>query len=71
MHGVSKEIALPFTIAGINKDPAAKKMNIGYAARLTINPRDSGVYWEKSVPNFVSDNVEIEINLIARGIDIE
>jgi len=71
MHGVSKEIALPFTIAGTKRDPAAKKMNIGYAARLTINRRDFGVYWEKSVPNFVSDNVEIEINLIARGIDIK
>src|SRR6266699_4303580 len=67
MHGVSKEIALAFSVAGIKKDPVTKKMSTGYAARLTLNRKDFGVYWEKSVPNFVSDNVEIEINLIARA----
>ncbi len=71
MHGVSKEIALPFSVAGIKKDPVTKKMSTGYAARLTLNRKDFGVYWEKSVPNFVSDNVEIEINLIARALDVK
>ncbi len=71
MHGVSKEIELPFTIASINKDPVTKKVSTGYAARLTLNRRDFGVYWEKSVPNFVSDRVEIEINLIARALNIK
>lgn len=72
MHGVSKEIALPFTITGIDKDPVAKKMNIGYAARIALNRRDFGINWKhKSVPNFVGDNVEIEINLITKAIDIK
>ncbi len=72
MHGVSKEIALPFTITGIDKNPATKKMNIGYAARITLNRRDFGINWRHpAVPNFVGDNVEIEINLITRAIDVK
>jgi hypothetical protein len=46
-------------------------MSTGYAARLTLNRGDFGVYWEKSVPNFVGDNVEIEINLIARALGVK
>ena len=72
MHGVSKEIALPFAITGTSKDPAAQKMNIGYAARITLNRRDFGINWQHpSVPNFVGDNVEIEINLITKAIDVK
>jgi polyisoprenoid-binding protein YceI len=72
MHGVSKEIALPFAITGIDKDPVAKKMNIGYAARITLNRRDFGINWRhQTVPNFVGDNVEIEINLITKAIDVK
>jgi len=72
MHGVSKEIALPFAITGINRDPVAKKMNIGYSARITLNRRDFGINWRhQSVPNFVGDNVDIEINLITRAIDMK
>lgn len=72
MHGVSKEIALPFAITGTNSDPVAKTMNIGYSARLTLNRRDFGINWQhQSVPNFVGDNVEIEIDLITRAIDVK
>lgn len=72
MHGVSKEIALPFTITGTDKDPVAKKMNIGYSVRMTLNRRDFGINWQhQSVPNFVGDNVEIEINLITLAIDVK
>lgn len=71
MHGVSKEIALPFSVTGIKEDAVTKKMSTGYAAHLTLNRRDFGIYWEKSVPNFVSDDVEIEINLIARALNVK
>ena len=71
MHGVSREITVPFTVTGIKKDPVTKRMCTGYAARQTVNRRDFGIYWEKAVPNFVSDNVEIEINLIARALDLK
>ena len=71
MHGVSKDIAFPFTVTGIKNDPVTKKMSTGYAARLTLNRREFGVSWEKAVPNFVGDNVEIEINLIARALNVK
>jgi polyisoprenoid-binding protein YceI len=71
MHGVSKQIALPFSVTGIKNDPVTKKMSTGYSARLTLNRRDFGIYWEKSVPNFVSDDCEIEINLIARALNLK
>jgi len=72
MHGVSKEIQLPFTITGVEKDPVAKKMNVGYSARITLNRRDFGINWQhQTVANFVGDNVEIEINLITRAIDFK
>lgn len=72
MHGVSKEIALPFTITGISKDPVTKKMNLGYSAHITLNRRDFGINWRhQTVPNFVGDNVEIEINLITKAIDVK
>jgi len=72
MHGVSKEITLPFQITGVNKDPASKKMNLGYSARIVLNRRDFGINWtHPKVPNFVGDNVEIEINLITRAIDFK
>ncbi len=72
MHGVSKEMALPFAVTGINKDTVEKKLNVGYSARLTINRQDYGMNWKhQSVPNFVGDNVDVEINLITRAIDIQ
>ena len=72
MHGVNKEIALPFTITGTNKDSVAKKMNVGYAARITLNRREFGVNWRHpTVPNFVGDNVDIEIDLITKAVDVK
>ena len=72
MHGVSKEIALPFSITGTSKDATGKKMNIGYSARLTLNRRDYGINWQNpNAPNFVGDNIDIEIDLITRAIDVK
>lgn len=71
MHGISKEIALPFQITGVSKDPTSKKMNLGYSARTVLNRRDYGINWtHPKVSNFVGDKVEIEINLITRAIDV-
>lgn len=72
MHGVAKEIELPFAITGVNKDPATGKMNIGYSARIAINRRDFGITWRhQSVPNFVGDTVEVEIELTTRAVPID
>jgi polyisoprenoid-binding protein YceI len=70
MHGVSKEISIPFTIAGPTKNAAGDKANFGYAAHITLNRRDFGINWEhKTVPNFVGDNIEVDLLLITKAVD--
>ena len=70
MHGISKEIALPFTITGVDENADKTKKNVGYSASLVLNRRDYGINYEhKSVPNFVGDNITVEIDLITRAID--
>lgn len=72
MRGVSKEISLPFTIIGPNKNAAGDKMNLGYAARITLNRREFGINWEhKTVPNFIGDNVEVELELMTKAIEVK
>lgn len=68
MHGVSKEIALPFTITGKHKGAKEGDVSIGFSSRLTINRQDYGMtYRNKSNPTFVGDEVEIELDLITRA----
>jgi polyisoprenoid-binding protein YceI len=70
MHGVSKEIALPFMITGVNENADKTKKNIGYSATIVLNRRDYGInYTHKTVPNFIGDNITVEIDLITRAID--
>jgi polyisoprenoid-binding protein YceI len=72
LHGVEKEVSMPFSVVGVNKDAAAKKMVIGYAGNLILNRRDFGINWtHKTNPDFVGDNIEIEINLITRALDLK
>ena len=72
MHGVSKQIALPFSITGSNKDATGTKMNVGYSAHVTLNRRDFGINWQNpNAPNFVGDNIDIEIDLITRAIEVK
>ena len=68
MHGVSKEIALPFTINGVRKDPKTGKTTLGVTARTTINRRDYGISFSRpDNPDFLGDMVEIELNLVTRA----
>jgi polyisoprenoid-binding protein YceI/predicted enzyme related to lactoylglutathione lyase len=70
MHGVSKEIALPFAITGVDENADKTKKNVGYSASLVLNRRDYGInYTHKTVPNFIGDNITVEIDLITRAID--
>jgi polyisoprenoid-binding protein YceI len=72
MHGVSKEIALPFTITGVNENADKTKKNVGYSASLVLNRREYGInYTHKTVPNFIGDNITVEIDLITRAIDMK
>jgi len=67
MHGVSKEIALPFTINGISKDAKTGKTSLGATARIAVNRRDYGInYTRADNPNFVGDVIDIELNIITR-----
>jgi polyisoprenoid-binding protein YceI len=70
MHGVTKEIALPFTVNGVDQNADKTKKNVGYSASIVLNRRDYGInYTHKTVPNFIGDNITVEIDLITRAID--
>jgi len=57
--------------AGLN-DLEIVDRDLGYSARIVLNRRTYGVNWSHpKVPNFVGDNVEIEITLITKAIDFQ
>ena len=70
MHGVTKQIALPFTVTGTHKNPANNKFAVGYTAKMVLNRRDFGInYSRQDSPTFVGDNITVEIELVTRAID--
>jgi len=70
MHGVTKPIALPFTVTGTYKNPTNNKISVGYSARLVLNRRDFGInYAHRDNPTFVGDNITVEIELVTRALD--
>jgi len=70
MHGVTKEIALPFTITGTSKNPTNNKYIIGYSAHTVLNRRDFGInYSRQDLPTFVGDNITIDIELVTRALE--
>jgi polyisoprenoid-binding protein YceI len=73
MHGVTKEIALPFTVSGPVVDPWGKT-RIGIEAGMTLNRQDYGIKWNKTLDNgglLVGDDVKIEINAEAAQLEAE
>jgi len=70
MHGVSKEIALPFSVTGTFKNPTNNKMTVGYSAKMILNRRDFGInYSRQDSPTFIGDNITVEIELVTRALD--
>jgi polyisoprenoid-binding protein YceI len=70
MHGVAKEIALPFTVTGVSESADKTKKTVGYSASIVLNRREYGVnYTHKTIPTFVGDNITVEIDLITKAID--
>ena len=70
MHGVTKQIALPFTVTGTFTNPANSKFSVGYSARTVLNRRDFGInYSRQDSPTFIGDNITIEIELVTGAID--
>ncbi|MBI2263579.1 MAG: YceI family protein [Armatimonadetes bacterium] len=65
MHGVSKDVKIPFQIMGKVKDPWGKE-RLGLQARLTINRRDFGIAFNKTLDNgglMVGNEVTIDLNV--------
>ena len=70
MHGVAKEIALPFTITGPVDNPDKTKKLFGYSTSIVLNRRDFGInYTNKQNAAFIGDNITVEIDLITRPVD--
>jgi len=70
MHGVSKDIALPFTVTGTFTNPTTKKISVGYSASIVLNRRDFGInYSRQDNPTFVGDNITVDIELVTRALD--
>jgi polyisoprenoid-binding protein YceI len=67
MHGVAKEIRIPFTSAGKFVNPANNATSIGFSASLALNRRDFGInYKNASLPTFIGDLIQIDLNLLFR-----
>ena len=67
MHGVTKEVAIPFKVTGKITDPWGNT-RIGITGTLTVNRLDYGVSWNKTLDNgglIAGDEVEVELNVEA------
>lgn len=67
LHGVSKEVTLPVTMAGPIKDPRGNE-KVGFETTAKLNRKDYGVSWNKALDAgglVVSEEVQVTINLEA------
>ena len=67
MHGVTKEINMPFTIAGTVTDPMGNT-RLGLSAQTSLNRQDYGITWSKKLDNgglVAGDEVQISIEVEA------
>jgi len=67
MHGVTKQIVLPVTLLGEGKDPFGNE-KMGLETGLTINRKDYGLTWNKTLETggvLVGDEVKIQIAIEA------
>jgi polyisoprenoid-binding protein YceI len=67
MHGVSREIALPFTLSGPIRDPRAGG-RIGVDTRIRLNRHDYGIKYHQVLDNgalSLANDVDIDISLEA------
>ena len=65
MHGVTKELSIPFTVLGFGKDPWGGERS-GFEAHTTIKASDFGFTWMKKEGAPVGD--DIEITLLIEGV---
>lgn len=64
IHGVGKQVVLPFTASGPVKGPDGA-LHAGVETTVQINRQNYGLTWSKAVEgtSMVGDNVDISINL--------
>jgi polyisoprenoid-binding protein YceI len=70
MHGVSKEVSIPFTYNGKVKDFAGK-MRVGFEGHVTINRKDWGINYSKLADNgglVAANEVTIELDIEAMSM---
>lgn len=65
LHGVTKEIALPFTVLGFGKDPWGGERS-GFEAKTSVKASDYGFGWGAKPNGPVGDDVEI--TLLIEGV---
>jgi polyisoprenoid-binding protein YceI len=67
IHGVTKDVELPFTIAGTIKDGMGKTHLVAQSS-VTINRKDYGLTWNRAVEGggvLVGEDVKIDLNVEA------
>ena len=67
LHGVSKQIGIPFVITGTIKDPQGKT-RLGMEGALTLDRRDYGIVWNKVIEGgglLVGNDVTIDLSVEA------
>jgi polyisoprenoid-binding protein YceI len=60
MHGITKELEIPFVITGVNGENT-----IGISARVSIDRTEYGVgndFKHTSIDNFISETIDVEID---------
>jgi polyisoprenoid-binding protein YceI len=70
MHGVSREVSIPFTYNGRVKDLAGK-MRAGFEGHVTINRKDWGINYSKLADNgglVAANEVTIELDIEAVSV---
>ncbi|NNE68422.1 MAG: YceI family protein [Pyrinomonadaceae bacterium] len=69
MRDVTKEISFPFTITGREEkgEGQDKRVTMGFFAKLVLDRTKFNVnYQHGSVPNFIGNDVEIDLNIMTR-----
>ena len=67
MHGVTREIAIPFEFYGAGKDPWGNT-RAGFSASITVNRKDFGIEWNKTLDTggvMLGENVVIDLEIEA------
>jgi polyisoprenoid-binding protein YceI len=65
IRGIAKDITVPVRFLGFAKDPWGNE-KAGFEVELTLNRKDFGMVWNKSLDNgglLLADEVQVSINL--------